>query len=155
MIVLVLGIKVLMERLMFSFEPALLAAPRTSGMMLTIESSGLSVQFLMALLMFLVKLVMDPTMLPPAVMSKGQGSSKQQPCERQDGKGDFLQMGRHEMVSFVPCKVATTPIAGIWRERSLSVWRCTIVDLPPCQSRPVRSITRATMTSTPKRPEGA
>jgi hypothetical protein len=76
-IVLVLGIEVLMERLMFPFEPALLVAPRASGVMLAIESPGLGIQRLVALLVFRVKLVMDSPMLPPTVMSKGQGSRKQ------------------------------------------------------------------------------
>jgi len=75
-IVLVLDIEVLMERLMFPGEPALLAAPRAFGVMLTIESPGLGIQRLVALLVFRVKLVMDPPMLP-ALMSKGQGSRKQ------------------------------------------------------------------------------
>jgi len=66
-----------MERLMFPFEPALLAAPRVFGVMLTIKSPGFGIQRLVALLVFLVKLIMDPPMLPPTVMSKGQGSCKQ------------------------------------------------------------------------------
>jgi len=76
-IVLVLGIEVLMERLMFPFEPAVLAAMRASGVPVPMEFLVLGVQIRVALLVFLVKLVMDPPMLPPAVMSKGQGSCPQ------------------------------------------------------------------------------
>jgi hypothetical protein len=59
------------------------------------------VQIREALPVFLAKLVMDPPLLPPAGISEGQGSCQQQPREGQDGKDDFLQMGKHEMVSSV------------------------------------------------------
>jgi hypothetical protein len=115
-----------MECLMFPGESALLAAPRAAGKMLTIEGPTLGVQSLVALLVFLAKLVMDPPM-HPALMSKGQGSREQQSREGQDGKGDFLQVGRHEMAPSCIGKFAPTLIAGVWREDSLSVWRCDTI----------------------------
>jgi hypothetical protein len=71
MIVLVLGMEVMMERLMFPFGPTVLVAPRTFGVMPTVKSPGLGVQRLVTFLVFLAKFVMDLSMLPPAVMSKG------------------------------------------------------------------------------------
>jgi len=79
-IVLVLGLEVLMERLIFWGEPALLVTKRASGVMLPIEDPRLGIKSLVALLVFLAKLVMDPPMRP-AVMSKGQRSRQQQPRE--------------------------------------------------------------------------
>jgi hypothetical protein len=76
-IVLVLNTGVLMECLMFPFEPALLVALRAFRVRLTIEGLSLGIQRLVALLVFLVKLVMDSPVLPPTVMSKAQGSGKQ------------------------------------------------------------------------------
>jgi len=121
-IVLVLGIEAPMERTTFPGEPALLAAPRAAGMILTIEGLILGVESLVALLVFLAKLVMDPPMLP-TVMGKGQGGREQQSREGQDGKGNFLQVGRHEMAPSCIGKFAPIPIVGVWREDSLSVWR--------------------------------
>jgi hypothetical protein len=122
-----LNIEVLMECAMFSCEPALLAATRAAGVMLTLGGATLGVQSLMALRVFLAKLVMDRSRLPPAVISKGQGSHQQQSREGKDGKGDFLQVGRHEMAPSSTGKFAPNPGLGGWRENSGSVLRCDIV----------------------------
>ena len=75
--VLVLGTEVLMLRLMFPFEPAVLAAMRASGVWALMEFLVLGVQIPVALLVFLVELVMGAPMRSPLVMSKGQGRVKQ------------------------------------------------------------------------------
>jgi hypothetical protein len=111
-IVLVLNIGVLTEGAMFSFKPALLAVPRAAGVMLTIGGVTHGVQSLVALRVFLAKLVLDRPRLPPAVMSKGQRSRNQQSREGQDGKGDFLQVGMHEMAPWSIGKFAPTPASG-------------------------------------------
>jgi hypothetical protein len=75
-----LNVEVLTECAMVSCEPALLAFRE----MLTIEGLSLSIQSLVALPVFLAKLVMDWPLLP-APLSKSQGSRKQPPRQGQGG----------------------------------------------------------------------
>jgi len=75
-IVLVLGIGVPMKPLMFPSKPALLVALRAFGLIIPV-SPGLGSQRLVSLLVFLGDLVIGAPMLPPAVISKGQGSGKE------------------------------------------------------------------------------
>jgi hypothetical protein len=109
-----LGIEVLTECAMFSCEPVLLTAIRASGVMLTLEGATLGVQSLVALLLFLAKRVMDPSILPPAIISKGQGGHQQQSREGKDSKGDFLQVGIHEIAPSSIGKFAPNPGLGVW-----------------------------------------
>jgi len=71
-IVLVLGIGVPMKPLMFPSKPAL----RVFKMIIPV-SPGLGSQRLVSLLVVLGDLVIGAPMLPPAVISKGQGSGKE------------------------------------------------------------------------------
>jgi hypothetical protein len=75
-IVLVRGLGVPVKPLMFPSEPALLVALRAFGVIIPV-SPGLGSQRLVSRLVFLGDLGTDAPMLPPAVMSKGQGSGQE------------------------------------------------------------------------------
>jgi len=68
-----------MEPLMFPSEPVLLVAPRAFGVIISIGSPSLGSQRLVSLLVFFGDFVMGAPMLPPAVMSKGQGAVNSNP----------------------------------------------------------------------------
>jgi len=63
-VVLVLGIEIFMERLMFAVEHAMKSAMRTARVRLAMERLVRCVEILVTLLVFLAELFMDLAMLP-------------------------------------------------------------------------------------------
>jgi hypothetical protein len=124
---------------MFPSELALLVALRAFGVIIPIGRPGLGRQHLVALVVFLSDLVIDAPLLPLVVMSKGQGSGKQYPREGQDGEGNFLQMGKHKIVSLsLGIGVQQTMLRGAGKSTCCLVWSCVIVGPHACQNWRVR-----------------